>query len=76
MLHKRDYINQVTDALALLSRKVEISASLNLLETNVIAEDFYKDLLNLSLGYTLNNMNEVNPNAAAIDLGCTMFGTK
>lgn len=66
---RQDYIEKITDALALLSRKVEIKASLNLTNINICAEDFYKDLLNLSFGYKLENINITTPNVAAIDLG-------
>jgi len=65
---RQDYIEQITDALALLSRKVEIKNSLNLTDLNICAEDFYKDLLNLTFGYKLKNLNESESNAAAIDL--------
>ncbi len=67
-MNRQDYIGQITDALAILSRKVEIRASLNLTDINVCAEDFYKDLLNLAFGYKLRNLNESKPNAKAIDL--------
>jgi len=60
---REDYIAQITDALALLSRKVEIKSSLNLTDINICAEDFYKDLLNLTFGYKLKNLNESKPNA-------------
>jgi len=68
-MERQDYISQITDALAILSRKVEIKSALNLTDINIHAEDFYKDLLNLSFGYQLVNINTINPNAAAIDLG-------
>lgn len=68
-MNRSDYIVQITDALAFLSRKVEIKASLNLTDINVCAEDFYKDLLNIALGYKLENINASNINAVAIDLG-------
>jgi hypothetical protein len=70
-VNRQDYIEQITNALALLSRQVEIKASLNLTDINVHAENFYRDLLNLALGYQLENINTINPNAAAIDLGDT-----
>jgi hypothetical protein len=72
MLVRKEYIDQITDALSILAHKVEISTKLNLTDINIAGEDFYKDLLNLSLGYKLQNINEINPNAAAIDLGCTV----
>lgn len=69
MLNRQDYIQQISDALALLSRKVEINTSLNLTDINIHSEYFYRDLLNLALGYNLVNINTINPSAAAIDLG-------
>lgn len=68
-MNRQIYIEQITNALALLSRKVEIKSSLNLTDINVHAESFYRDLLNMALGYKLVNINTINPNAAAIDLG-------
>ncbi|MDC3221619.1 SMEK domain-containing protein, partial [Gammaproteobacteria bacterium] len=65
----QNYLEQITTALAVLSRKVEISSSLGFTDINICAENFYRDLLNMSLGYSLNNINAINPNAAAIDLG-------
>ncbi|MCP4146269.1 MAG: SMEK domain-containing protein [bacterium] len=52
-----------------LSREVELKASLSLTDINLHAENFYRDLLNLAFGYKLQNINAINPNAAAIDLG-------
>ncbi|NOQ77583.1 MAG: SMEK domain-containing protein [Methylococcaceae bacterium] len=68
-MNRQDYIEQITQALALLSRTVEINSSLNLTDINIHAENFYRDLLNLALGYKLENINTINPNAASIDLG-------
>ena len=36
------------------------------------AEDFYRELLNLALGYALGNMNRIRDNFPAIDLGNDM----
>lgn len=69
MLKRDDYLEQITNALAILSRKVEINGVLNRLNTNSSAEDFYKELLNLALHYKLENINIDISNAAAIDLG-------
>lgn len=69
MITRQDYIAKITNALALLSRNVEISASLNLTDINIHAEIFFRDLLNLSLGYNLINLNQIVPNMPSIDLG-------
>lgn len=49
--------------------QVETLNSLNLQDDNIHAENFFRDLLNLALGYDLANINIVEPNAKAIDLG-------
>jgi len=43
--------------------------SLNLQDINVHAETFFRDFLNLALGYQLKNINIIERNARAIDLG-------
>jgi hypothetical protein len=48
---------------------VEHLNSLNLQDINVHAETFFRDFLNLALGYQLKNINIVEKNARAIDLG-------
>ncbi|MGO8026213.1 SMEK domain-containing protein [Rhizobium leguminosarum] len=49
---------------------VEHASRLNLQDINVHAENFFRDLLNLVFGHHLKNINIVEPNATAIDLGC------
>jgi hypothetical protein len=68
---RQQYVQEIVDALALLSRKVEINNSLNLTDINVHSENFFRDFLNLALGLKLKNINEINPNADAIDLADT-----
>ncbi|MNS04447.1 hypothetical protein D3C72_358060 [compost metagenome] len=48
---------------------VEQLSSLNLHDMNVHAENFFRDFLNLALGYDLKNINIIEKNARAIDLG-------
>ncbi|OMP92220.1 SMEK domain-containing protein [Raoultella terrigena] len=68
MLTRAENIRKITNYLAVLSRAVEISASLNLLDINVQAESFYRDFLNLCYGYNLRNTNTEEQNYQAIDL--------
>jgi hypothetical protein len=68
-MQKEQYIEQIISALAYLSSKVELCGSVNLTNVHVISEDFYKELFNIALGYSLTNMNEEVQNAPAIDLG-------
>jgi hypothetical protein len=74
MFTRKDLIDNIIDKLSFLKTKVEFSTPLNLTDTNIIAENFYRDLLNLIYGYNLDNINKIVPNAAAIDLGDTMEG--
>lgn len=68
MMNKEIYLKNVAENLALLSRQVEIINAVNLYDVNIIAEDFYSELLNIIYGYSLKNANIVEKNAQAIDL--------
>lgn len=68
MLNRENYIKQISKNLALLSGEIKLLSSINLYDINIVAEDFYSDLLNLIYGYDLKNKNRVEKNAVAIDL--------
>ncbi|MDR6493177.1 hypothetical protein J2797_003073 [Paraburkholderia terricola] len=68
-MNRATYIQKITHALAVLSARVKINASLNLLDLNIHAENFFRDLLNLAFGYKLVNLNSVDHNTKSIDLG-------
>jgi hypothetical protein len=68
MLNKQTYLYSVTEDLALLSKQVELLNTVNLYDINIVAEDFFADLLNLIYDYKLENVNILEKNAAAIDL--------
>lgn len=69
MLERQRAIEKITELLATLQSKVKLSNSINLTDTNIHAENFYRDFLNLIFDYDLKNINSEEPNAAAIDLG-------
>ena len=69
MINKDIYIKNIGAALALLSREVEILNCVNFYDINLVAEDFYAQLLNKIYGYNLCNLNAYEKNAPAIDLG-------
>jgi hypothetical protein len=66
---KEELLNRIAHALTFLSTEVSLRNSMNLTDLNLHAEDFCCALLNLALGYNLHNINAINPNASAIDLG-------
>jgi hypothetical protein len=61
------HIENIQERFAYLKSRVEIAGSLNLTNIHIVAEDFFKDLLNL-LGYSFNNANVDKRNFAYIDL--------
>ena len=62
------YVTKIKTLLNILKVEIKDSGKLNLLDINVHAEDFYRDLLNLVFGWKLQNMNQWNQNAAGGDL--------
>ncbi|WP_440495966.1 SMEK domain-containing protein, partial [Serratia sarumanii] len=68
MIKSMEYITNISNGLAYLSRCVEARSSLNLNDINIHSENFYKDLFNLIYDYNLKNLNSINQNIASIDL--------
>ncbi|AMO70165.1 SMEK domain-containing protein [Zhongshania aliphaticivorans] len=68
-MNRQDYQKSVINSLTWLSTQVTVHNRLNLTDINVHSENFYRDLLNLAFGYSLVNINIIDANAAAIDLG-------
>lgn len=63
------YHKKIITALSWLTAQVEFHNSLSLTDINHGAEDFYCGLLNLIYGLKLKNINIIDNNSAAIDLG-------
>lgn len=68
-MNRIDYQKKIISALTWLKTQVEIQNSISLTDINHGAEDFYCGLLNLVYGYNLRNINIIDRNSAAIDLG-------
>ena len=68
-MNRQDYQKSIISSLTWLSTQVSVNNKLNLTDINIHSENFYRDLLNLAFGYNLVNINIIDPNAAAIDLG-------
>lgn len=68
-MNKELYLKIITDSLATLTHQVEYRNSINLFDINIVAEDFFKEFLNLIYGYDLTNLNIIEKNTSAIDLG-------
>lgn len=68
-MNRANLLSGISHYLTHLRMSVEHLNSLNLQDINVHAEAFFRDFLNLALGYELRNINIVERNARAIDLG-------
>ncbi len=68
-MNRQSYQKSIINSLTWLSTQVTVNNKLNLTDINVHSENFYRDLLNLAFDYNLININIIDPNAAAIDLG-------
>jgi len=69
MQTKKILINDIIERLSWIKAQVSLYNKINLTDINILSESFYKDLLNLTFGYQLTNINIDERNAAAIDLG-------
>ncbi len=67
MDNRQTYISIITKRITYLQKEVENFNSLNLTDINIVAENFYRELLNL-IGFTFNNTNFTKNNYAHIDL--------
>ncbi|KAB2489976.1 ABC-three component system protein [Priestia endophytica] len=62
------YFNYITEKIEILCYKIKSMGKLNILNLNIHAEFFYRDLCNLVYGLSLENANVEKQNIAAIDL--------
>lgn len=68
LLVRKDFIDNINSKLTYLSMMITNSSSLNLLELNVHAENFYASLFNHIFNIHLENINTTKHNVASIDL--------
>ena len=68
-LTRKAEMDRIQDILSYLTTKIKLSSSGSLVDINLYAENFFRDLLNLIYGYSLVNTNFTKKNAVAIDLG-------
>lgn len=68
-LNRKSDSDRIVEILSYLKSQVELYSPNNFTDVNIYAENFYRDLLNLIYGFNLKNINILEKNAAAIDLG-------
>lgn len=69
MLNKEIALKDVQYWLSHLSTSARLGGKIHFFDLNIVAEDFYADLLNIIYGWNLVNLNHTSLNAVAIDLG-------
>ena len=66
---RRDfYYSYVSEKIEVMSLRIKSNGKLNILNLNIHAEYFYRDLCSMMFGLNLENANTESQNAAAIDL--------
>jgi hypothetical protein len=68
------FIGQVVDDLDAIASKVEQRCALGYTDLNRVLEDFFKEVLNLTYGINLQNLNKDRLNAPGLDLGDAVGG--
>jgi hypothetical protein len=67
-MKRQRYYNEISERLAILADRIKTNGKLNVLDLNIHAETFYRDLLNSIHGYKLESANISSANVTAIDL--------
>ncbi len=67
-MNRQRYFNDISDRLEILSNRIKTNGKLNVLDLNIHAETFYRDLLNCIYDYKLESANVSSANMEAIDL--------
>lgn len=68
-MNRQDLQKSIIASLTWLSSQVSVNNKLNFTDINIHSENFYRDLLNLAFDYNLVNINILDQNTPAIDLG-------
>ena len=69
MITRGYYIGQIVDELSSITEKVRNRAKLGLTDIHIHLENFYRDVLNMTLGLVLKNLNQERTNSPGLDLG-------
>ncbi len=70
------FIGQVIDDLDAIASQVKARCKLGQNDLNRVLEDFFKELLNLTYGLSLHNLNAERSNEPGLDLGDTTVGAR
>lgn len=74
MITRGHYIGEIVDELSSISEQVKLRNKLGMTDLTVIVENFFRDLLNATLGAQLENLNKSRSNEPGLDLGDEKIG--
>ena len=74
MITRGYFIGQIIDELSSITEKMKNRAKLGLTDIHIHLEDFYRDILNITLSINLKNLNQGRKNSPGIDLGDETHG--
>lgn len=69
MINSGKYLNYIIEKITLIRYEFMSKSKLNLLDDNVIIENFIAQLMNYIYGYNLSNLNQEKSNFSGLDLG-------
>lgn len=69
MSSRGHFVGQIIDDLDAIAQQVRRRGELGQFDLNRTLEDFFKEILNLTLGINLRNLNDKHSNAPGLDLG-------
>ena len=67
-MKRQKYYSEISENLEILVNRIKVNAKLNILDLNIHAETFYRDLINIVYGYKFQSANLSSANVEAIDL--------
>lgn len=67
-MKRQQLFNYIEEQLGFLAFRVASRGKLNILDLHLHSENFFRDFFNLLFSWNLENLNETNQNAEAIDL--------
>lgn len=68
LMNRQKYYNYISEKIEILSYRIKDGGKLNILDLNIHAETFYRDLLNLLYDFTFEPSNVGKANFEAVDL--------
>lgn len=69
MISRGIYIGEIIDSFSEIENQVKLRCQLNLTDLNIHLESFFKDILNITHGLRLKNLNDDRSNNPGLDLG-------